>query len=192
MSTLRFALKEWAVICRALAEGRQTILLRKGGVAEKTGAFEVEQERFWLYPTYVHQQGAGVVEEALPLLKAVEAERPPAGVVRLSHFAEVAGVFHLHDIVGALRLDGLHLWSRETVLSRFEYRVPGLFALVVRVYRAARPTELPETAEYAGCRSWVDLGRDLPTDGATPVLEDRLFYEVLHEMERRLEPRAWV
>jgi len=192
MTTLRHALKEWAVICRALGEGQQAILLRKGGIAEKSDTFEVEQTRFWLYPTFVHQQRACIVEEAFPLLELAEAERPPAGVVRLSHFAEVAGVFHIHDIVGALKLDGLHLWSRETVVSRFEYREPGLFALVVRVFRVAEATDLPETAEYAGCRSWVELGRDLPTDGATPVLEDRLFYEVMHEMERRLEPRAWV
>ena len=29
---LKYALKEWAAICQALAEGRQTLLLRKGGV----------------------------------------------------------------------------------------------------------------------------------------------------------------
>src|SRR5579864_8574587 len=108
MTTLRNALKEWAVICHALAEGRQAILLRKGGIAETSGGFEVEHPRFWLYPTYLHQQRAGIVEEAFPLLERVEAERPSAEVVRLTHFAEVAGVFHLHDVVGALKLDGLH------------------------------------------------------------------------------------
>ena len=50
---LHWALKEWAVICRALAEGRQSLLLRKGGIAEAGGAFQVEQPRFWLLPTYV-------------------------------------------------------------------------------------------------------------------------------------------
>lgn len=192
MTTLSHALKEWAVICRALAEGRQAVLLRKGGIAEGGGAFEVEQRRFWLYPTYVHQQTTGLLEEAYPLLERVEAERPPANVVRLSHFAEVAGIFQLHDIVGVLKMDGLHLLSRETVQDRFFYRDPGLFVLAVRVYRAAEVVELPETPAYAGCRSWVDLGRDLSTEGAAPVLEDREFYNVLHELERRLEPTAWV
>jgi hypothetical protein len=42
MTELGVALKEWAVICQALAEGRQTILLRKGGIAEPGGAFRVE------------------------------------------------------------------------------------------------------------------------------------------------------
>src|SRR6516225_6930416 len=103
--TLRHAFKEWAVICRALAEGRQALILRKGGIAEEGGAFAVEHRTFWLYPTYVHQQKEGVIADALPLLERAEAERPPAGVVRLSHFAEVAGVYHAHDIVGALKMD---------------------------------------------------------------------------------------
>ena len=33
---LRHAFKEWAVICKALAEGRQALILRKGGIAVTT------------------------------------------------------------------------------------------------------------------------------------------------------------
>ena len=190
--TLRHAFKEWAVVCRALAAGRQALVLRKGGIAEDQGAFAVEHRRFWLYPTYLHQQKDELREEALPLLERAEAERPPAGVVRLSHFAEVEGIYNVHDIVGALKLDGLHLWSRETVMKRFLYREPGLYVLAVRVLGVPQAFELPETAEYAGCRSWVDLGSDLSTDGATPVLTDRAFHDVQLELERRLRPIAVV
>lgn len=45
------ALKEWAVICRELAEGRQIIVLRKGGIREPRTGFSVE-----------HQEVAAVVE----------------------------------------------------------------------------------------------------------------------------------
>src|SRR5207248_6056957 len=99
---LKHALKEWAVICQALAEGRQALLVRKGGIAEATGTFEVEQRRFWLFPTYVHQQRAGIKPDALPLLEQVESQRPPSGTIRLAHFAEVAGIYRLHDMVGGL------------------------------------------------------------------------------------------
>src|ERR1700684_1709640 len=119
MPTLRHAFKEWAVICRALAEGQQAVILRKGGIAEKNGEFEVEQSHFWLYPTYGHQQRSGIIEEAFRLLERVEAGRPPDKICGLTHFAEVEGVFAVHDIVGASRLEGLHLWSRETVQNRF-------------------------------------------------------------------------
>ncbi len=49
------ALKEWAAVCQALAVGRQTILLRKGGIAEGPGGFRAEHDAFWLLPTYFHE-----------------------------------------------------------------------------------------------------------------------------------------
>src|SRR5262249_10828151 len=147
MATLRHAFKEWAVICRALAEGRQALILRKGGIAETEGDFRVEHTRFWLYPTYLHQKAEALTPEALPLLDLVNRERPPEGVVPLTHFAEVAGVWQLADLAGAQKLAGLHLWAPETVAQRFAYRRPGLYALLVRVWLAARVEELVETPE---------------------------------------------
>src|SRR3954452_25150458 len=105
---LKHAFKEWAVICRALAEGRQALILRKGGTDDQ---FMLEQTRFWLYPTYTHQQQDGVRAEARPLLADAEAERPPAGTVRLSHWAEVTGVSRVGDQLAALMLSHLRLWS---------------------------------------------------------------------------------
>jgi hypothetical protein len=189
MSTLRWAFKEWAVICRALAEGRQAIILRKGGIAETEGEFRIEHTRFWLYPTYVHQQHTGIVADFRPLLEQAEAERPPQGTVRLSHFCDVTGIYHVHDLVGALRLAGLHGWSPETVQTRFAYRQPGLYVLAVRVFRAAQVVELPDLDAYAGCRSWVELERDLPGEGG-PVLRDEEFNELLRKLDRLLEPTA--
>ena len=49
------ALKEWSLALRAIREGRQTILLRKGGIVEETGAFDVVSDRFILFPTFYHQ-----------------------------------------------------------------------------------------------------------------------------------------
>jgi hypothetical protein len=178
MSTLQQALKEWAVICRALAGGRQALLLRKGGIAEHSGQFQVEHRWFWLFPTYVHQQKDGIVPEAVPLLEQAEAERPPQGIVRLTHLAEAVESYHVRDLATAEKLAGLHIWSPQTVRARFEYRRPGLHVLLVRVYQSPQGFDLPETTEYTGCRSWVELDRALPTDGATPVLEEGAFEEV--------------
>jgi hypothetical protein len=50
---------------------------------------------------------------------------------------------------------------------------------------------LPESAEYAGCKSWVELDRELPTEGAMPVLDDEAFREVLLTLDRLLEPTAY-
>jgi hypothetical protein len=186
MPPLAHAFKEWAVICQALAQGRQTLILRKGGIAEVGGSFRVEHDRFWLYPTFVHQQRNGIVPDALPLLAQAEAERPPDHQVRLSHFAEVAGVFDIPDLTRSLILEGLHLWSRQTVEARFAYRRLGLTALAVRIWRVPTPVLVTETPEYAGCRSWVDLGQSLPTEGATPVLGERAFDDVRRTLSERL------
>jgi hypothetical protein len=190
MSSLRQALKEWAVICRALALGRQAILLRKGGIAEETGIFQLEHTRFWLFPTQVHQQREGITDEARPLLQEVELEQPAPGTVTLTHFAEVQGMYWIEDVAAALRLIGLHCWSVATVASRFAYRRPGLAVVPVRVYRAADACSVTVTAAQTGCKSWVELEEGLSTQGATPVLEDEAFTEVLRTLDRLLEPTA--
>jgi hypothetical protein len=187
---LRIAFKEWAAICRALALGRQAIILRKGGIAESGGTFEPEHNRFWLYPTYVHQQQGGLKPDAIDRIRAAEAERPPAGVLRLSHIAEVKAIYHVQQLFGVLLLEDFHCWSEETVRQRFAYRAPGLYVLAVRVYAVPDPHELPEQEGYAGCRTWVDLGRDLPTDNAVAVISDNQFDDLLLSLSRRLNPTA--
>lgn len=187
---LKHAFKEWSVICKALGEGRQALILRKGGIAESAGDFTVDHMRFWLYPTYVHQQRQGIKQEAIPLLEQAEAEKPSGGIVRLSHFAEVAGVYHVHDLPSVLILTHLYLWSEETVRMRFAYRTPGLYVLPVRVYRAREVFDVPETAAYAGCRSWVELERALPTEGAVPVVDDDTFSDLMRTLDTILNPIA--
>jgi hypothetical protein len=188
---LQHALKEWAVICLALAEGRQSLLLRKGGIAETAEDFRLEHTSFWLYPTFQHQHRSGVKSEALPLFEQAERDRPPAGTVRLSHFVEVAAAYQLHDMVGVLKVSDLHLWSDETMHGRFAYRRPGLLALAMRVYRIPEPRELKELDSYAGCKSWVELERPQSTTGASPVLSAVAFSELLRTLNDRLNPTAF-
>jgi hypothetical protein len=187
---LQHAFKEWAVICQALAEGRQALLLRKGGIAETGGAFQVEHKRFWLFPTYVHQQEEGITPEARPLLEKVRAGRPPAGVIRLSHFAEVTGVYHVHDLIPALMLAHLHCWSEETVRKRFAYHTPGIFVLPVRIYKATVIHDIPDTPTYQGCRSWVELERALLVERVQPVLPEDAMRDLHQNLDLLLNPTA--
>ena len=92
--------------------------------------------------------------------------------------------------VGTLRIRNLHLWSDETVHARFVYRSPGLYVLMVRVYRARQVTELPNTGSYAGCRSWVELERELFTEDAVPVLNDAEFDDLRRRLDQLLNPTA--
>lgn len=190
VTTLPHAFKEWAVICRALELGKQAIILRKGGIAEDAGSFRMEHTRFWLYPTFTHQQRDGIKEEAAPLFEEAERDRPTAGKVRLALFAEAAGIYHIHELPAALMLQSMHFWSEETVAQRFRYRTPGLYVIAVRVFRATTPTEIVETPAQAGCKSWVELDQPLATEGAVPVLEEEKFQEILHKLDDFLRPTA--
>jgi hypothetical protein len=188
---LQHAFKEWAVICEALAQGQQSLILRKGGIDETAGEFAVDQTRFWLYPTFSHQQKDGIQEDARPLLQQVEANRPLAGTVRLQLWAEVAGIYRIRDELSALLLSHLHCWSEETVRKRYHYDMPGLYLLVVRVYRAPAVHEITELPAYQGCRSWVNLEKPLPTEGSTPVLDDASFRIVQRQLDLLLSPTAF-
>ena len=172
MNPLAVAFKEWAVICRALAEGRQSLILRKGGIVEPGGAFRVEHDRFWLYPTFVHQMETGIVEAYRPLLEGVRADAD--GRVHLRNIAEVVRVYQLSTLEQAHSLAGLHGWSEETVAARFHYRTPGLFALLVRVSEAT-PHAIDETDDYRGCKSWVTLEESMAVGETRPVLGDAAF-----------------
>jgi hypothetical protein len=118
----------------------------------------------------------------------VEEEKPPPGRVRFSHFAEVTGLYQVHDPDLVERLDPLHLWSEKTVHARFGYRRPGLFVFPVRVWRAAETFELPETPAYGGCKSWVELEHELPTEGATPVLGQEEYCDLVRLLDLLLQP----
>lgn len=185
MPVNRFALKEWAVVCAALAAGRQTVLLRKGGIEEGPEGFRPEHDQFWLMPTRFHQSADELTAGSAVLLQEVEAAQPAEGTVRLDLYACIAGVLHVESEAELSVLDGLHVLSPETVRERFQYRVPGLWVLPVRVYRRSEPFELSESPHFAGCRSWVDLRNKLPTIGLEPVLDDAEFDEELRRIRQK-------
>src|SRR5688500_294159 len=80
-ASLSTALKEWATVCHALETGRQVILLRKGGIYESAGEFQLEHRQFLLFPTYLHQNANMLKPEERAGLEQRDAE--PAQV-RLS------------------------------------------------------------------------------------------------------------
>jgi hypothetical protein len=189
---LQHALKEWAAICKALELGRQLVMLRKGGIDEKSGKFSLEHRDFWLYPTYLHQKLEGIHPDAQHCYHLSLLSKPPDGQARLTHFARVTAAYELHDMVGAYKLQPFHCYSQEVVESRFNYGRPGLCALVVRVYRAQRLQQIVETPAYAGCKSWVELAKPLPIEGAVPVLTDAVFEEQAKLIDKALKPSALI
>jgi hypothetical protein len=176
--------KEWQGVCDALAAGRQSVLLRKGGIEEGPGGFAPEHPAFWLYPTRVHQAEQGLKPGAAG--GGVAAGSWDAGSVRLGTFAVVAVTARVGRPESLDALDGLHVWTPETVRRRFDYRSPGLWVLGVRVFVRAEPAVLPVTPEHAGCKTWVLLDPPASTDGLTPVLDDHAFTRELSRLAAAL------
>jgi len=166
---LNVALKEWGSVCSALEEGRQVILLRKGGILEAIGGFELEHPQFFLFPTYLHQN-AQMLKEAERKRLVVLKEEPPEIV--LSSAASVSDIIRLRDRAQMDRLEREHIWTAPLIDMRFNYRPQNpLYLLLLRVYRLAAPITIKNTPEYAGCKSWVPLSEQIETAGARAVLE---------------------
>ena len=180
------ALTEWAVICRALETGRQTLLLRKGGIAEGAGGFQAEHRQFWLYPTRFHQGADELRSEFAPLLAEVDQLQGGDGRIVLRSFGVVELVSYLTSLDQALSLQGLHGWTNDVVRQRFEYKRPGLYLFVLRVYRSPLTTEVVETATMAGCKSWIELPAALPLGELSAVLSDLAFQAAREDIQSRL------
>jgi hypothetical protein len=172
-TSLNVALKEWAIVTNALATGRQTILLRKGGIYESSGEFEVEHREFLLFPTYLHQK-RDMVKEADR--EGFEQRSDEPAQVTFTTAAVVTDIIQLRDRAQMDAIDSTHIWTPSLIDMRFNYRPENpLYLLIVRACRLPRPDAIENTIEYAGCKSWVPLGMEISTAGALPVLDDVRF-----------------
>jgi hypothetical protein len=191
LSQNRAALKEWAVVAAALRCGRQTLLLRKGGIHERRGGFEVEHREFFVFPTYLHQRRDDLAPEFHEELTRSQGTRPQDGWVSIDTYCTVEQVFEVNDLAPLASLEGAHMLSWSAVENRFFYRSrPGLHVLALRAYRLPRAVTIPNTPAYDGCVSWVELDRSLSTGGSRQVLSDAEFGHRLEAIRRTLTPAA--
>jgi len=154
---LGWAFKEWAAICRALVQGRQRIILRKGGIVEPGGSFRIEHRDFLLLPTFVHQAAESLMPEARDLLLDIDADRPPPGTVLFRHWARVIEAAEVRSLAELQRLRGEHVWSDEVVAERFHRWEDLLHVLHVEVATLPQPVSRPWDESFGGCRSWAQL-----------------------------------
>jgi len=185
---VRVGFKEWAVVVEALGAGRQIIILRKGGISEGRRGFQVEHAELVLFPTQVHQDKDSIVASAHKRL--AEVSTPAAGEprVRLEYFAHVVSWRRLESLAKAERLRGQHLWRDEVVAQRFEWgKEKNIYALAVRVFRLPQAVVLPILPSYGGCKSWIDLETEIPTDSAAPVLSKEEFNDKLNQFHAALD-----
>jgi hypothetical protein len=174
-----FAFKEWTLICDALGRGAQSIIIRKGGIAEGRDGFRFKHADFLLFPTLFHEQ---VTKLKLPPETPLPATRPDGqhAIVLAAH------VEWTRDVTDWARVQALapfHLWTEAEIEKRFRQDdQPGVSVALVRVLRLAEPLVFPDAPKYGGCRSWIEVPDAAAAAALTPVLDEAAHCERSREL----------
>ncbi len=172
-ATATTALKEWAVAVDAMAGHKQILVLRKGGIHREDKEFRILHNEFVLYPTYEHQKAELVKDEYHDAIERTLAENDVPGLVTVSYWCEVTEVFETRRQEVVDSVSPFHIWTSDYALKRLHWRPKQPLTLaLLRVYRLQQPQALPVLDAYAGCKSWVDLGQEVPLGKMWPVLTD--------------------
>lgn len=169
------ALKEWSAAVHALLDGRQKVLLRKGGIHEKR--FDVAAQEFLLFPTVAHSHAERVRPEHRDLLAATAADSTDDRVT-LRAAAKVVAVLPVEYPDALEEIADLHIWTAESVRAdRLDFRPRHrLTVLVLQAIPLIEPVRLTRAPHYAGCTSWVQIPLT-PKLGA-PVYDDIVLGDV--------------
>lgn len=163
------ALKEWAIVCKALEDGKQILLLRKGGIMEFRKGFEIKHYEFFLYPTYEHQSKESIKDEYKKELETLLSSRydnnkkynkniQNMNKNTINLYAKVKDIIEISDKTILSKLQNYHIWNQEYVTSRMNYNPSKpLYMLLLRIYKLKDPLVIDFKDEWSGCKSWLDI-----------------------------------
>lgn len=179
------ALKEWHVVCEAIARGDQIITIRKGGIREKD--FTVEGEHPWLFPSWEHQTVGQVKPAWHDALERSGHARPLDDRIPVRCRCTVVETWELTEPEPLEALADLHLWTAASVDERLRWRPrKPLRVLLLRAAALAEPLLLDPSPAYGGCRSWVELEREPDPGRLVPALTDAAFGRLADDVRSRL------
>jgi hypothetical protein len=169
------ALKEWSAAVHAMLDGRQTVLLRKGGIHEKR--FTLDSPHFVFFPTVAHSHAQRVRPEHRDLLASAAADSTETEIV-LRAGAKIVAAVEVNRPERLNDLAPLHIWAAESGQNgRVDFRPKHrLTVLVVQVSPLAQPERIARMPEYAGCTSWVPL--PVNPMWSTPVHDDSTLRDI--------------
>jgi hypothetical protein len=177
----RPALKEWSAAVHALLDGRQTVLLRKGGIREKR--FALTASRFLFFPTVAHNHAERVRPEHRDLLDVAAADSTDDELI-LRAGAKVVAAVEVNRPENIDDIEQMHIWTAESVhADRLDFRPKHrLTVLVVQASSLHEPIPLERAPEYAGCRSWVPL--PVNPSWQQPVHDDAVLADIVERVRR--------
>jgi hypothetical protein len=190
-SSTDIAFKEWAVTVQALAQGRQVLLMRKGGIREEGKEFKVQHHDFLLYPTYEHQRSDLLqLPYRLKYQPALE-QAPDPLKITFTHWARVEETLELWDQAALPLLQPLHIWTLDYAEKRLHWKPRRpLILMLLRVYKMGLPASVDFQDRYNGCKSWVTLDAPVPTAGLSPVLTNDQFQNAVSRVKEALSLAA--
>ncbi|HTL90687.1 MAG TPA: DUF1802 family protein [Leptolyngbya sp.] len=177
---MKQALKEWSIAIEALEQGETILLLRKGGIREEKGRFEVPFRRVLLYPTYEHQNPE--------LLKRPDQVSPVESgwhpeTVTISAIADITHVMQVSDPEAVRALSPFHVWNDRFIEERLKWKSRSpLYLLLLRVFRLPEAQAIAYRSEYGGCRSWIEI-EAIHSDRAVPVLSDAAYAHQVNQIQ---------
>ena len=177
------ALKEWAIVCKAIEDGKQVLLFRKGGIMEYRNGFELKHKVFFLFPTFEHQSIDSIqseYREELEVLKQQQQQQQKDNtqslnqkennisneknskvtqdIINISLFVEITHFIEINDISKLEKLEKYHIWNLDYVKMRFNYNPKKpLYLLMLRAYKLNEPIEIQNSPEWSGCKSWIQF-----------------------------------
>ncbi|MGB8353301.1 MAG: DUF1802 family protein [Chthoniobacteraceae bacterium] len=165
---MNIGFKEWTLVCQALGSGQQSIILRKGGIAEGRDGFRFKHDEFFLFPTLFHEQ---LSKTKLPEGTPLPTPEPDSVCIQYSARVEWTELITDLDIIATLA--PFHIWKDEVIEERFRYDdVQGVNLAFVRIFRLEPDWTFPDEPKFGGCRSWLNLPELPAGTKLVPVLDD--------------------
>ena len=150
-------LKEWATVVKALEYGKQTVILRKGGILETASGFNVESKKFFLFPTWEHQEPKHVKPEYHNFLEEVLNDKPDEGFNKITSLAEVLYEKDVTSVETVDRLSEFHVWSDMYIEERRNWNPEKPFKAIFLKTSKIPEIKLPLNSSFQGCKSWVEI-----------------------------------
>lgn len=176
------ALKEWAIVCKGFEEGRQTILLRKGGIMERKHGFELKHNDFYMFPTYEHQSRELLQQDYADKFESILQSKPIDDLNTIYLYAKVIYITETFNREMLYDLRDFHIWNEKYINLRMDYNPEKPLSIVLlRVYRLNSALNVTLSPQQAGCRSWIDFQslsmEDSEDNIGKPVLSNDTFHE---------------
>jgi hypothetical protein len=176
------ALKEWAIVCKGLEEGRQTILLRKGGIMERKHGFELRHNEFYMFPTYEHQSRDLLQQEYANKFESILQDMPLEELNMINLYAKVIFITETFSQKKLHELRDFHIWNEKYINARMDYNPEKPLSIIfLRIYRLIKTLNVALSPQQAGCRSWIDFQslntEDFHDNIGKPALSNDIFQE---------------